>query len=640
MKLTELIARHNELNQALQSDEVWYSFELFPPKTERGRENLRIKLNQLAELEPLIVDITWGAGGSSNTTSLRICKRAQQLHGLNTMLHLTCVSMTREELKQVLQSAKEKGIQNILALRGDIPKGGKKVDNGLNHAVDLVKFIRSLHEDYFGICVAGYPEVHEEAESPEKDLFYLKQKVDAGADMIISQMFFDPKIFLDFKNKCREIGIKCPIIPGIMPIMSYSGFTRMTKFTTVNVPKEITDELEKIKDDKIKVIDFGVNTCVKMCKELIKEGVEGIHIYCLNQFRPVERIIKGLSLRSSRYRRPYPWRRSTIQKRRGETIRPVFWTFRPESYIYLTNKWKTFPKKEWNGTGFRRIKPKILKKMHPWKSPVRTKQINSIDDIVKTFKDFAKGEIYSLPWRERRLNLTIEPMTEKIISAIQNRIFLINIQPRLNGILSKNQLHGFGGPGGYIYQKRYIEFFIAPERIKLLVQVLKASGNLHYHATNCDGSVVYTNNTERDVISITWAVFPGKSIIQPVVVDPDCFQNVWSKEAFDLWIYQWRDFFLEGTKSWKILQEIHDTYFLVNVVDNDFIHSSSQTEYNVYKTLNTFFIKEKKLQEKKIKEQIHFKNLEKIEKENKMLKEKLKELGIKIPLNSIKKENK
>ncbi|KAJ6228793.1 methylenetetrahydrofolate reductase [Anaeramoeba flamelloides] len=629
MKLAELIARHNELNQALQSNEVWYSFELFPPKTEKGREALRRKLNNLAELEPLIVDITWGAGGSSNTTSLRICKRAQQLHGLNTMLHLTCMSMTREELKQVLQSAKEKGIQNILALRGDVPQGGKKVDNGLNYAVDLVKFIKNIHKDYFGICVAGYPEGHGEAESFEKDLFYLKQKVDAGADMIITQMFFDPNIFLNYKKKCREIGIKCPIIPGIMPIMTYSGFMRMTKFTKVTVPKEITEGLEKVKDDKVKVVDFGVSTCVKMCQQLILDGVEGIHIYCLNQYKPVERIIKGLSLRSSRYRRSYPWRRSTIQKRRGETIRPVFWAYRPESYIYLTNKWESFPKQEWNDNNtvrkFRKIKPKILKKVHPWGSFAKNRPVNSIDDVTKIFKDFVTGEISSIPWVERRLNLTMQPILEKIVFAIKNKILIINFQPRLNGILSENQLHGFGGPGGYIYQKRYIEFFISPDRIKLLVKLLKASGNLHYHATNCDGSIVYTNNTEGNVITVTWAVFPGKPIIQPVIVDPKCFQNVWRKEAFDLWIYQWRDLFIEGTKSWKTLQEIRDTYFLVNVVDNDFTHHSVETEYNIYNTLKSFFIKEKQLESQQNEQKLKMQKMLEIEKENQYLKSLLAE---------------
>ncbi|KAJ6242674.1 methylenetetrahydrofolate reductase [Anaeramoeba flamelloides] len=605
MKLLDLIENHNRVNKKLQRNDVFYSFEIYPAKTERGELNLRKTMSKLADLEPLVVDITYGAGGSKNKDSLQVCKRAQQLHGLNTMLHLNVISKTREELKEVLQQARDSGIQNILALRGDLPKEGKTVDNGLEHASDLVTFIRELHGNYFGISVAGYPESHPESKSLEEDLKYLKLKVDCGADMVITQMFFDPQTFIDFRNKCREIGITCPIIPGVLPIINYKSFKRVIEIAQVHVPKEILEKVEELKGDNIKLVDYGVKLCIDMCKKLIENGTVGLHLYCQNRFKPINRIIYGLNLRTFRCRRPFPFRKSTIKSRNNESVRPVSWVYRPESYIYLSDKWVKYPRKFWSdgkiGRRFRKVKHEILQNLHPWISPSRTRELNSINDVIQIFKDFLTGKISQTPWIDKSSEIILGTDNQKSMKMVNNGLLLINLLPRLNEEVSEDILIGFGGPGGYIFQKRYMEFFIAPNRVKLLVDELILSGNNTYHITNVDGSVIYTNNKKKEVIPVTWGVFPGMELKQPLVMDPESFQDVWRIEAFGLWICQWQNNFKKNSKSWKIIQEIHDTWFLVSIIDNDFIHPSATTDYNAWKVLDKLFMKEKELSKTEMK---------------------------------------
>eukprot|EP01156_Anaeramoeba_ignava_P023625 Anaeramoba_ignava/c21664_g1_i1.p2 GENE.c21664_g1_i1~~c21664_g1_i1.p2 ORF type:complete len:252 (-),score=86.57 c21664_g1_i1:1071-1826(-) len=250
MKIIERIKKQEEKNKKQKKFEAFFSFEFFPPKTTTRIESLYEKIERLIELYPLYIDVTWGAGGSTSEKTLEIATKTQKFLGIETMLHLTCSNMTKEKVDKALSQAKQNGIQNILALRGDPPQGDKEfkaIDSSFQHAIDLVKYIKSSYGDYFGIAVAGYPEGHSEAKSYEEDLQHLKEKVDAGGDFIITQMFFDTNIFLKFVQDCRNIGITCPIIPGIMIVADYAGFKKMADFTKMSVQKEITDKLEKNK---------------------------------------------------------------------------------------------------------------------------------------------------------------------------------------------------------------------------------------------------------------------------------------------------------------------------------------------------------------------------------------------------------
>lgn len=262
----------------------------------------------MVALGPEFCDITWGAGGSTADLTLDIAARMQGEVGVETMMHLTCTNMPAASLDDALAKCKAAGLTNILALRGDPPKGQDEfttVEGGFSCALDLVKHIKATHGDHFGIAVAGYPEAHPDAIVDDAaameaayaaDIAYLKQKVDAGADFIVTQLFYDVDVFLQFEKDCRAAGIGCPILPGIMPIQSYGGFKRMTTFCKTKVPADIEAALDAIKDDEDAVKKYGVELGTAMCRRLLDAGVPGVHLYTLNLEATAVAILENLGL--------------------------------------------------------------------------------------------------------------------------------------------------------------------------------------------------------------------------------------------------------------------------------------------------------------------------------------------------------
>jgi len=249
----------------LQDDnKLFYSFEYFPPKTDAGVSKLQGKLEGMSSFEfkspnlhpkPLFMDVTWGAGGSTSDLTLKISSDIQAKWG-TAQMHLTCTNMPIEKVQVALEEAKKAGIRNIVALRGDPPKGAEKweaIEGGFSYAVDLVRYIRKNYGNYFGISVAGYPEGHPESDGGvDVDVKYLKDKLDAGADFAITQLFYNTDAYVEWVKKCRQAGITCPLVPGIMPILTYGGFKRMTTFCKTGIPRDIADTLDAIKDDEKK----------------------------------------------------------------------------------------------------------------------------------------------------------------------------------------------------------------------------------------------------------------------------------------------------------------------------------------------------------------------------------------------------
>ncbi|KAK1317337.1 putative methylenetetrahydrofolate reductase [Acorus calamus] len=305
MKVVEKIRAAEVENRPL------FSFEYFPPKTDEGVENLFERMERMVSYGPSFCDITWGAGGSTADLTLDIANRMQNMVRVETMMHLTCTNMPVEKINRALDTIKANGIQNVLALRGDPPHGQDKFVQ--------VQHIRDKYGDYFGITVAGYPEAHpdmiqgEEGASLEvynNDLAYLKRKVDAGADLIITQLFYDIDIFLKFVNDCRQIGITCPIVPGIMPINNYKGFLRMTGFCKTKIPAEIKSALEPIKDNEEAVKAYGIHLGTEMCRKIIANGIKTLHLYTLNTEKSALAILMNLGLiDESKIPKSLPWRR-------------------------------------------------------------------------------------------------------------------------------------------------------------------------------------------------------------------------------------------------------------------------------------------------------------------------------------------
>ena len=278
------------------------SFEIFPPKTEGGMKNLEKVLKDLAALGPDFITVTYGAMGSTRERTLEIASLIKKRFGVETACHLTCVGASREGLDTMLSRIHDAGIENIVAIRGDVPSDGAESaghPDGYKYGSDLVRHIRRFEETtlkrrYFGIAVGGYPEKHAEAPDMETDIRNLKLKVDAGADIVITQLFFDNALYFDFVDRARAHGIKTPIVPGLMPILSVRQIERMTSMCGATIPPGLKKKLEACSDDDENARSIGIAQCVEQSKELIERGAPGIHFYVLNKSEHMKEIISAL----------------------------------------------------------------------------------------------------------------------------------------------------------------------------------------------------------------------------------------------------------------------------------------------------------------------------------------------------------
>jgi methylenetetrahydrofolate reductase (NADPH) len=285
------------INELLGGDEPTFSFEFFPPKTAAGEENFERALQELAPLEPSFVSVTYGAGGTTREKTVETVRHIKEHHGLEAMAHFTCVGATTEELRTTLEEIRAAGIDNVLALRGDPPRGQEEwvaSDGGLEYSHQLVSLLR---DDYdFTIAAACFPETHIHATSSEDDLRYLKQKVDAGVDYLITQLFFDNELYFDFVERARAIGITVPIIPGVMPITGYGQIARITSLCGATMPEHVLAELDARQDDAEAVAEFGVSYATMQCADLLAKGAPGIHFCTLNRSPATRAILSALRL--------------------------------------------------------------------------------------------------------------------------------------------------------------------------------------------------------------------------------------------------------------------------------------------------------------------------------------------------------
>jgi len=288
-----------KISQILNQGQKIFSFEFFPPKTDEGFAQLYQTIENLKSWNPGYVSVTYGAGGSTRSKTIDLVGRIKGQIELESMAHLTCVGHTADEIRDILDLLKEKGIENILALRGDPPQGEEKfvkTENGFEFGNELVAFIRKNYS--FCLGVAGYPEGHVECPDKSADLENLKRKVDAGADLIVTQLFVDNRFFIEFLEKARAIGIQFPIIPGIMPIINAKQTKRFTKMCGASIPSDLLTRLEENQEDTLAIGKIGVEHATRQCEELLKLGVPGIHFYTLNRSKATLNILENLKNRT------------------------------------------------------------------------------------------------------------------------------------------------------------------------------------------------------------------------------------------------------------------------------------------------------------------------------------------------------
>ncbi|KAF9939808.1 hypothetical protein BGZ67_008916 [Mortierella alpina] len=518
----------DKIHQKAAEGKPFYSFEYFPPKTSQGLTNLFDRIGRMQSLSPTFVTCTWGAGGSTFEKTTELTAVAQTVHGLETCMHLTCTNMDRGKVDDALAEAKKAGVQNILALRGDPPRGQEywtQVDDTFVHAIDLVRYIRQQYGDYFCIGVAGYPEGHMDSTdlSSEDEIRFLKEKIEAGADFVLTQLFYDVNGFLAWEKQCRAQGIECPIIPGIMPIQSYNGFRRITNLAKILVPASVQEALEPIKTDDQKVKDYGVELAASIIQRLLSAGITGFHICTLNLEKSVRLILErvGFVSPADSARRQQQQQQlanepthvnvtdknatGVVPRADGTAdmhLNPLIW--KPaDDHLGRSESWDDFPNGRWgdarspafgdlDGYGAS-LKVEPRKAIEMWRRP------KSVEDISNLFVEFIQGKIPLLPWSEGSPLPETDAIQSRLVSCNKVGLWTVGSQPAVNGKPSADPLVGWGPKGGYVYQKAFLELFVGPNEVVAMVDKLRTTSPwITFFAASRDGDVV--TNATGDVL--------------------------------------------------------------------------------------------------------------------------------------------
>ncbi|KAL1959730.1 hypothetical protein VTO42DRAFT_1316 [Malbranchea cinnamomea] len=580
----------DKLAQAEATGRPGISFEFFPPKTAQGVQNLYDRMDRMHALGPAFIDITWGAGGRLSDLTCEMVNVAQSVFGLETCMHLTCTDMPREKVDSALENAYKAGCTNILALRGDPPRDKEEwepVEGGFRYAKDLVEYIRAKYGNHFDIGVAGYPEGCVEDEDPADLMKHLKEKVDAGASFIITQMFYDADNFLDWVKKCREAGIKVPIIPGIMPISTYSAFLRRSNWVKCRIPPGWMEALEPVKNDDAAVKQIGKTLVADMCRKLLTGGIYHLHFYTMNLAQATRMVLEELNLVPSHetpLQKPLPWRQSLGLTRRGEDVRPIFWKHRHQSYVARTQTWDEFPNGRWTdsrspafgeldvyGIGLKGTNEQNIKL---WGEP------KSIKDLSNIFIRFLEGKLERLPWSDSPITEETDVIKADLIDLNSRGFLTINSQPAVNGVHSSHPVYGWGPKNGYVYQKAYLELLISPEVIDEVISRIEKNPDLTYHSINKTGEL--KTNSGDGPNAVTWGIFVSKEVIQPTIVETISFL-AWKDEAYRLG-EDWAKCHPADSPSRHLIQKVMNEWYLVNIVNNDF-HRTSDI-FDLFKDLS------------------------------------------------------
>ncbi|ODQ65404.1 methylenetetrahydrofolate reduct [Nadsonia fulvescens var. elongata DSM 6958] len=567
-----------KLEQAhAKEDKPTFSFEFFVPKTSQGVQNLYDRMDRMYGLGPQFIDVTWNAGGRLSNLTTEIVDTSQSIIGLDTCMHLTCTGMPKKLVEDALRDAYNSGCQNILALRGDPPTDTEKwqaTEGGFSYAKDLVKYIRAEYGDYFDIGVAAYPEGTDE--EPDVDLLieHLKEKCDAGADFIITQMFYNVDKFLAWVTKCRAAGITIPIIPGIMPISTHASFLRRANWCKINIPQNFHDALEPVKNDDMAVRELGTKLVADMCQKMLDSGeIKHLHFYTMNLEKATIMVLEDLKIiqPNTSANPPLPWRQSLALGRQDETVRPIFWKNRKQSYINRTQDWDEFPNGRWGDSRSpaygelenygRFLRYSSGQSQDLWGEPT------SIKDIGNLFAKYVSGDVKSLPWSDSPISNEVELIKPQLIDLNSRGFLTINSQPAINGVKSSDPVHGWGPKNGYVYQKAYLELLVSPKVLATIVERIGVDGNLTYYSVNKDGELSFNVN-DNSPNAVTWGIYPGKEVIQPTIVEKISFL-AWKDEAFGLG-EEWASCYPSSSKSRELIDSIVNSWHLINIVNNDF----------------------------------------------------------------------
>lgn len=625
---------------SLRADQRFISFEFFPPKTDAGFRNLLARLHRMLALNPLFITVTWGAGGSTSEKTLDLAATCLRDLGLTTVLHLTCTNTNKEIIDNALEKAKANGIRNILALRGDPPRTQEywTPNCEFNAAADLVRYIKAKHGDYFCIGVAGYPEGHvqgadESNQDPKNDMPYLIEKIDAGADFIITQLFYDVDKFISYEKLLRQYPqLKDKvIIPGLMPITTFNVFTRASKLSHAHIPADIYETLEahSNNDDFIKNLGVEIlSNIVTTIDEKTNGRIKGYHFYCLNLEKAVaslvnynkilrevikgtpERKINDVAIESdseseddiSTEQIPAKRRRSS-KINDNDTIHDLDGVVTAQknliSKTLLGDKnvlveistgkgalgkdatWDDFP----NGRFGDSTSPAYgeidgygptLKINTPKEAEKIWGTPETVSDVIKIFIDYLSGKINKLPWTDTPLSAETSLIQEELFELNKKSWFSLASQPAVDGCKSSDKIFGWGPANGIIYQKAFVELFVPKTQWKNeLYPMLKKYFDdltMTYYTGDSNGEIESNLKPKEGGQAIKNAITWGVFSLKEVL-QPTIIDlesfKAWNEEAFHLWL-EWSRCYKKDSKSFKLLNSIHSDYYLVSLIHHDF----------------------------------------------------------------------
>lgn len=595
-------------------------------------------------LRPLFVNVTWGAGGSTATKSLELAEICQRQLGLTTCLHLTCTNMSRALVDDALEQARALGIRNILALRGDAPRSEEYREEGqlpeddsnkdFTWAVDLVRYIRKQYGDYFCIGVAAYPEGHSdqshpEAQDPKFDLPYLVEKTQAGADFLMTQLFFDVEAYDKFERMLREHESGAfktiPIIPGLLPIQSYQILNRVSKLSHAKIPADIKARLDAVKSDDETVKQVGVKILSEIVEHLKGQSSptrRGFHFYTLNLEKAVSHIVENCHLipqplveddedaieltpsadfgppegarrrrlssvnsgprnrvivskpansKSSNASLEAPEDEAGIPKDPINTRANTLAISEGEGSLGREATWDDFPNGRWGDArspAFGEIDGygPTLHVSTPQALKLWGHPVDR-DDISKLFKRHLEGELDALPWSEQGLSPETSTIAKELLALNAKGWWTVASQPAVNGIKSTDPVFGWGPKNGLVFQKPFVEFFLPSADWEKLQPRLKAHDQITYFAGNVAGDFEASN--EEAVNPVTWGSFTGKEIVTPTIIEAVSFRS-WCEEAWSIW-REWQRIYAPRTASSKLLAEQRRDLWLVNIIWGDYV---------------------------------------------------------------------
>lgn len=674
------------IKQAAENGRHFVGFEFVAPTTEAGTITLYDRIERLSALDPLFCGVTWGEHGRTAETSIEVASTCQSLLSVNYQVNLTGYTSDPDEVLKWLSLLKTKGVRNLLLTRGavtadagaalstaapspHVDSSGEEVDantsasassaaaalataapttdHAFPHAVDLVRFVRQHFGDHFGIAVVAFPEgdigpgdCDDAAPAwtstrQDGELLFLKEKVDAGADYVITQSVFDADVFERFCSQCRRRGIRCPILPGVLPVSQARHLTSPALRRLAGAA-ELHRRIEAARGSDAEVKRVVVAFYQNLVTQLLARGCGGVYFFTMNLDALLLAILKGIDVAAHRI---LPWRPSeNEERRRQETVRPVHWSSRVTSYMVRTAHWRDAARERWNpvsgthhsgavalgeagGYHARLLLRSRARRCTQFLVIQGMSEVQSaLTELSRIFLAFLDG-CGTLPWADELSGETVY-VGEHLLKPLNARgLFTINSQPPVNRAPSSHKVVGWGPAGGFVYQKSYVEFFCPLSSAQTVFATLEKYPSVQYMAMNAQGGMVRARwrmdsgsgggdgETEpppqsvqlaglplasplsptpspaqrqgpmalfgTGVTAVTWGVFPGREVIQPTIVSVDSFR-AWVGEAFDLWAAPF-----PANDVPAVVHYIQREWVLVSVVDNIFQESPTPLEHAV-----------------------------------------------------------